>query len=667
MHIIQWYTVAVLMFCTSLFAQRTAAQSKEQLDSLNMEAKALACRQPAKSDSISDIVIAAAKRTGHDAQRAYALKNKSQNQICASDFKSAIVTLNQAVSIFKKVNDAKGEAEAYNNLTAAHRSLSQTDSAKFYNSMQQKIAIAINDSLLLMAAYQMKSGIHTVLSENDSIIFYAIKGLAIAERMKNKRYEGTLAIAIGNAYYQNEDFEPALAYFKQAKDVLLASNNHLHLNVIYHNIATSFSKLRQPDSAFTYYQKSIALNVSQNNKYNLAYNYQGIADAYYNVGNYEKAISYNILSKNISEALNEKLNLATVLSNLSACYTKTNNYHMAIVLARQAITIFKEIGELDKEADAHWLLSDAYRKTGNFEAAFASFKDFYSIDSMLLNKEKSRTMFELETRYQTEKKDLEITALAQSASIKDLEIRQKNLSMIIGVIVISLVALFVYLVYRQRTLTERQKQAELEQRFLRSQLNPHFISNALMAIQNYMLKNEAVKAAGYLAKFAKLMREILENSRQEFIPVADEIQMLTNYLDIHRVRMNESFDYTVEVSETINQETEAIPPMFVQPFVENAIEHGITNAAAKGAIRLKLVKDGDYISIEITDNGGGMIVKNNVAKEHESLSTKIIQERIAIFNRSLKKKIRLVWEDVLNERGEVNGTRVALKVPYSYV
>jgi tetratricopeptide (TPR) repeat protein len=404
-----------------------------------------------------------------------------------------------------------------------------------------------------------------------------------------------------------------------------------------------------------------------NNKFNLAYNYQGIAEVYHRVGNCNEAIRYNLLSKDISIELNEKLNLATVLSNLSACYVKTNNPKVAISLASQAISIYKEIGDLDKEADAHWLLSDAYQHAGDFRSAFNEFKAFYSIDSTLLNKAKSETIFELETKYETAKKDLEITTLSQSASIKDLEIRQKNMTMVIGAIVVLLIAGFTYFIYRQRTISQKHKQAELEQRFLRSQLNPHFISNALMAIQNYMLKNDALKAAGYLAKFSKLMREILENSRQEFIPVEDEIQMLKNYLDIHRLRMNESFDYTIEIGENINQQTDAIPPMFVQPFVENAIEHGIANAKDKGAIKLKLVKDGDYISIEITDNGGGMIVKEQPSKQHESLSTKIIQERMEVFNKSLKKKIRLVWDDVLNENGQINGTRVALKVPYSYV
>jgi LytS/YehU family sensor histidine kinase len=288
------------------------------------------------------------------------------------------------------------------------------------------------------------------------------------------------------------------------------------------------------------------------------------------------------------------------------------------------------------------------------------------VDSVF-SESKVKIIEELQTKYETEKKDLQIANLAQQASIKDLEIKQKNQALVVGLFAVLFIAGFIYLMYRQRALKRNQKQTALEQRFLRSQLNPHFMSNALMAIQNFMLKNQSDKAATYLAKFAKLMREILENSRKEFILVEDEIQMLTNYLDIHRARMNESFNYTIEVDENIDRETDAIPPMFVQPFIENAIEHGIMNAKAQGMIKLKLVKDGDYIAIEITDNGGGMIQRKQELKEHTSLSTTIIQERIALLNKSLKRKIELGWENILNDRGEVNGTKVELKVPYNYL
>ena len=212
-----------------------------------------------------------------------------------------------------------------------------------------------------------------------------------------------------------------------------------------------------------------------------------------------------------------------------------------------------------------------------------------------------------------------------------------------------------------------QAQSELEQRFLRSQLNPHFIFNALLAIQNFMMKNNAQLAALYLTKFSKLMRQILESSREEFIAVESEVEMLTNYMDIHKLRLKDSFEYKIDIDENIDVETDTIPPMFVQPFVENAIEHGIINAKNGGFIEIRLSKENEYISIEIKDNGGGLVRENATPKEHQSLASTIIRERMALFNKSLKDKIRLILNEIKNEKGEVMGTRVELKVPFSYV
>ncbi len=221
----------------------------------------------------------------------------------------------------------------------------------------------------------------------------------------------------------------------------------------------------------------------------------------------------------------------------------------------------------------------------------------------------------------------------------------------------------IYFIYKQRETKKQQSQTELEQRFLRSQLNPHFISNALVAVQSFMLKNDSESASLYLTKFSKLMREILENSRKEFIPVDEEVSMLKNYLDIHKLRLG-SFDYSIDLDENIDPEVDTIPPMFVQPFVENAVEHGISNRS-EGKINLTFKKEAEYISIEINDNGKGLIATKNL--DHNSLSSTIIKERMELFNRSLERKIELVIANLKNENGEVNGTKVELKVPFSYI
>jgi sensor histidine kinase YesM len=236
--------------------------------------------------------------------------------------------------------------------------------------------------------------------------------------------------------------------------------------------------------------------------------------------------------------------------------------------------------------------------------------------------------------------------------------------MLFGILAMLFLAISAYLLYKQRSLKQENIQTEIEQRFLRSQLNPHFIFNALLAIQNFMLKNNAQAAALYLTKFSKLMREILETSRHSYITIFDEVEMLTNYMDIHKLRLNDAFEYEINIDENIDPESDSIPPMFIQPFVENAIEHGISHMEHGGLVSLSFKKEISFISIEVLDNGGGLSQEPNATKLHRSLASTIIAERIALFNKTIRHKIALTVEEVKGENGEVLGTCARLKVPF---
>ncbi|MFK7951233.1 MAG: histidine kinase [Ekhidna sp.] len=303
-----------------------------------------------------------------------------------------------------------------------------------------------------------------------------------------------------------------------------------------------------------------------------------------------------------------------------------------------------------------------YSENGLSDLALEVQLEHFALKDSFYSVEKEKEIQLVQSQFKTQEKDRDIELLSQKAAIQTLEIKQKNQMLIIGVVVFLFVLAAIFFIYKQRETKKKQSQTELEQRFLRSQLNPHFISNAMVAVQSFMLKNDGESAALYLTKFSKLMREILENSRKEFITVEEEISMLRNYLDIHKLRLG-SFDYSIDVDENIDPETDTIPPMFVQPFVENAVEHGIADLKEGGKINLKFKKDGDYISIVVNDNGKGL--QGNNGMDHASLSTTIIQERMSLFNRSLKKKIQLVVDNLNGEKGEAIGTKVKLKVPYS--
>ncbi|HAS40715.1 MAG TPA: hypothetical protein DCS93_09565 [Microscillaceae bacterium] len=215
--------------------------------------------------------------------------------------------------------------------------------------------------------------------------------------------------------------------------------------------------------------------------------------------------------------------------------------------------------------------------------------------------------------------------------------------------------------YRRKSRLEKAlNKAALES--LKLQMNPHFIFNAMGAIQNYMITNDTRHSSIYLAKFSKLMRAVLENSRQEYINLDEEIEMLEDYLSLQNLRFEEGFEYRITVDEQLDTEFVAIPPMFAQPFIENAIEHGITHLKGNGLIQVNFSLQEKVVILKITDNGIGiensLETKQTQKKAHRSLATTITQERIDLYRQSLKKNITFEVKSL------AQGTQVIFHLPY---
>ncbi len=226
-----------------------------------------------------------------------------------------------------------------------------------------------------------------------------------------------------------------------------------------------------------------------------------------------------------------------------------------------------------------------------------------------------------------------------------------------------------YIKYREKNIREKNKLLILEQKLLRSQMNPHFIFNSLTSIQSFIFENNPMEAGSYLSRFSNLIRSILYNSREEYILLEKEIQTLENYLEIQQLRYNNEFDYEIIIDPKIDVEMLAVPPMLAQPFIENSVEHGIRQLEKRGWVSVKFSMLNESISLIIEDNGIGIEasknMKDNKASEHKSLAIVITKERMSILNKRKKKKTcSMQIEDIIGEGGSVEGTRIEFVIPY---
>ena len=218
-------------------------------------------------------------------------------------------------------------------------------------------------------------------------------------------------------------------------------------------------------------------------------------------------------------------------------------------------------------------------------------------------------------------------------------------------------------IFKYRNIKTAHEHIQTEQRLLRSQMTPHFIFNSLSVLQGMILNKEDKKAIIYLSKFSKLLRLILENSREKLVPLKQELKALQNYIDLQNMRGQNGFNYSLIVDEKLNDVNVLVPPMLMQPFVENAIEHGFKNNMENAEISLKISLENNKLVCLIKDNGLGInATKQNTNSKKKSLSTQITAERLKIISKELKVETGVIIEDrsIYKEQG----TLVTLTLPY---
>ncbi len=320
-----------------------------------------------------------------------------------------------------------------------------------------------------------------------------------------------------------------------------------------------------------------------------------------------------------------------------------------------------------KVMNAHFWLYRQYERLNDPSRALYHFVNYEKEKNALTKLERSKMVMEMETKYRTEKKEQQIIDLAQQNQIREAQLRMREY-LLIAVSSLSVVILILAVVLiRQNRLRTTHNALIIEQKLLRSQMNPHFIFNTLASIQTFILTEDPETASRYLAKFSKLVRNILDNSVDEYVTLDREINTIENYLELQKIRYPGKFDYYIRVDERIVKEEVFIPPMLCQPFLENALEHGIKHRQDQGRIDVDLELREKNLVISITDDGIGRErareLESAQLNNHQSMATNITAERLKILNKKTKKNIQFEITDLKDHNGSALGTRVTFIFP----
>ena len=474
---------------------------------------------------------------------------------------------------------------------------------------------------------------------------------------------------IGNVYRYLEDYSKALFYYKRAMEIASGIESKRFSGFMNNNLAIIYRKQLKYDSAIIYYRKAREIYEEVNYKKGIASALTGLAITYNKLDSLKKSYETYLEAIEIQKEVNDRIGLASNYGNLAILLLDKGKPREAIKYLNKSDSLAKTVGYREVQKNNFETFRDAYSMLGDYKKALDYELKYVALKDSIYNIEKLKEIEDIQEKYQAEQKQHKIDILNEQARVKDVKLSRKNI-VIVSLILITLLALVIgWLINHNNKTKATRNLIILENKLLRSQMNPHFMFNSLNAIQTYILRKNPLEGASYLAKFAELMRSILYNSREEFVTVEKEITMISNYLELQQIRFNNLFSYSIDVDPDIKVKKTLIPPMLAQPFIENAVEHGFKDIDYPGILNVSFKLENEGILITIKDNGVGVERSKEHARGkenlHKSLATVISKERLDLFNNRMKKDLfSLSIKQLEDDEGRITGTEVRIKIPF---
>lgn len=661
---IEWYPV------DSLLNVLPTQQGIERIQTLNHLAASLSFEDAIKSKNYADEAMYMAGKLNYTEGIAEANRNYARIHFYEGNYPDALNFFYEAMHYYEELGNLKKVAAMYMEIATTH----------FYaNNIEKAIEIAVtqvipgyrakddkgypvgnfNDTIRTFSKiglpYRMTGRSDTALRIYQRYMEAGRKhGFDVTDMMVHEAIVAGCFIETGNADSAVYHFWKTLSYPEVSQSVPALKHEFMR------RLASVYTNYSQPDSALFYYQKA----------YNWLEYHGYIRSAF--LAAWELG-AFHAKNKEEQEAEKSWLQAAELLEEMT---TRSSFYRydsLKYTLSYGTELFFPFSKKMVKETIyryATWVYFDLFRQYQEKEdlrpamrylMAYTAAKD--SLDRLTRNRE----AVEIQTRFETKRKDAEISALSQSNELNEFRLLQFTwfISGLAGLIVI--IVLYAFILHQHNKIKNSRQNLLLQQRLLRSQMNPHFIFNSLASVQNFIVKQDDTNASIYLSRFSELVRSILNNSLEDQITLEQEISTIENYLELQIVRFPEKFDYDLFVDERLDVENTFIPPMLAQPFIENAIEHGIKHKEDKGHISIRFEHKNGSMELIIEDDGIGRKKAHEVRmqydKDHKSMATAITQERIKVINKKLKNKITMEIIDLKDEQAKANGTRVVFGVP----
>ncbi|MDR6969531.1 hypothetical protein J2X31_003564 [Flavobacterium arsenatis] len=636
-HTYLFLAIVALVFATSCNQKKTINQSdierfKTEFDTLanirvtdqNTDSVKTAWTQYLKNPQIAADTLLAAK-ANYFLARYYGMR---QND-------STTLFIEKALELIEPTAENWADkARIYSGMGNVWNSKSKEHQANYYYNKAATIILAdstidlkpVAKSIMLLSAAQSNKHLYQFeLSQQMNKAALALTPQLPPTHINQQR---PLTQIIQTMKALDESPENMKPYLQQLEDLQKAFPEHFDISFLYDSKSIYYQRTEQFDSILHYelLKNKIYIDTYQYNPKEQAF-INNLFISYINIGiNYVRQKNQKVASSYFEKA-NELLQTHQDLISTEALILYKKNLAGLYELEgknKQAIKLLFETNELQKS---------------NFET------------------KNTQAVAEMNTLYQLQAKDRSIQNLNENIKIKALQLEQNKLWLIIttlAIVLLGILLFFIYKTYKHRRVLQEREQVLLQQQLLRTQMEPHFIFNTLSALQSFIRLDKKEEAITYLNKFSRLLRSSLELSREKTVPLGQELEALENYLNLQQMRFENAFTYQINLPEEQDMEALMLPPMLIQPFVENAILHGIDLNSKDGFVHIDFTIQNEMLEIKIKDSGRQNPQQKPLA--HRSLSGIISKERISHLGKEANVAVTALE----------NGTEVIIQVPVVY-
>lgn len=634
--------------------------------------------------------------------KAYSLLLTGKTLINKTDYSQSLKYFENSLNLYEEIKDKEGIANSYLNTGRAYyylmdyqKSLESFKSATVTGEQAGKSDI-ISNALMVSGMIYNIQGDHEKGLENYK------KAIQIDEISDNKKGLSAVLINLANLYKQQGNYTEALEAYNRSLEIKKQLNDDYGIASNLNNIGTLYQEMENNDEALIYYNKALpifeklnntnsvlgclsnigiilmyekdpkalevfkkALRLSEkvNNKSNYSLVTANIGGYYFLNNDFDQSLLYYNKAVKIQKDLGSKRELSYSYLNIGRIYYAQKKYDKALEIAKEGMQLAKELNLLNYQTDFSLLLSEIYYSTQQFELAYENSQNHKILNDSIYKKENYDKLAQIkyEYAYKDTLKSANKNVSFLTKTVKSINEQRKWL--IIGFVLLLIVLGFVIALLKIRKVKMKNQQLLLEQKLLITQMNPHFIFNSIDNIQSLIYNKQDKEAVNYLTKFSKLTRQILENSTQNYISLAEEVEMIDNYLIIQQLLYNNKFNYQIRVEETIDTETLLLPPMLTQPFIENSIKHGLNNKSEKGKIDIRFYLNGNKLFFNVSDNGTGFDITKKT-ENHKSLAMTITKERL--INYTKNQDFIVHTGNIKDPEGNSIGAEVTFEIPYIY-